>query len=222
MKEIYEIIPDTEEMYEVSNYGNVRNALTNYVLRPYQTERGYFQVCLPFSSRNKRITINVHRLVANAFLKRREGKDYINHINGDKRDNRSVNLEWVTPAENNEHAVKLGLIASGEDAYLSVLTESEVLEIIDCLREGERNVTLAKKFKVAPNTIDDIRCNRTWRYLERDPIPGKGPIKRLTEEDVRFIKENLDKYPNPHFANLFNVANATINQIRLGNTWRHV
>lgn len=46
---------------------------------------------------------NIHRLVANAFLEKVDGKDYINHINGNKLDNRVENLEWCTPQENTEH-----------------------------------------------------------------------------------------------------------------------
>ena len=56
----------------------------------------------------KRVTINkkehvVHRLVAETFLERIPGKDYVDHINRLRDDNRVENLRWVTAFENNEN-----------------------------------------------------------------------------------------------------------------------
>lgn len=56
----------------------------------------------------KRVTINkkeysVHRLVAETFLERIPGKDYVDHINRLRDDNRAENLRWVTAFENNEN-----------------------------------------------------------------------------------------------------------------------
>ena len=55
-------------------------------------------------------TYLVHRLVAESFIPKVEGKDFINHIDGSRLNNHVSNLEWVTYTENNNHAFDNRLI----------------------------------------------------------------------------------------------------------------
>lgn len=52
----------------------------------------------------------LHKLLAITFLTKPEGKDRINHIDGNKLNNSLENLEWVTARENYQYARQLGLI----------------------------------------------------------------------------------------------------------------
>ena len=60
---------------------------------------GYLQVGLS-GSRNLKL---VHRLVAEAFIPNPENKLTVDHINGNKLDNRVENLRWATQKENNNN-----------------------------------------------------------------------------------------------------------------------
>ena len=89
-----------KSIYEVSNYGKVRNFVTGKELTPYKTRNGYMTVGLWSMTSNHSRNYRVHRLVAEAFISNPEGLPEVNHINGDKSDNRVSNLEWVSSRDN--------------------------------------------------------------------------------------------------------------------------
>lgn len=108
--------------YQISTYGRVRSLervdsrgqkRKEKVIKPYKGgNKGYQAVCLSMNGAVK--SVRIHRLVAEHFIEREPGKDYVNHKNGDKSDNRAENLEWVTIAENNLHSFRqLNRNASG-------------------------------------------------------------------------------------------------------------
>jgi len=52
---------------------------------------------------------HIHCLVALAFCPKEEGKEFMNHIDGDSANNKVSNLKWCTPNDNVQHAVRLRL-----------------------------------------------------------------------------------------------------------------
>lgn len=99
--EIWKDIVGFEGKYRVSDDGLVYSVRRNKILKPKTTKDGYLAVCLWDGNNNHR---RVHRLVAQAFVERKNGCDVVNHINCDKKDNRASNLEWTTVQENTKHA----------------------------------------------------------------------------------------------------------------------
>ena len=94
------------ENYEISSLGNVRNSNTGRVLKQ-MCKGGYLFTGLSKNSNGK--TTSVHRLVALAFIDNPENKPFVNHIDGNKTNNNTNNLEWLTCSENNLHNYKIGL-----------------------------------------------------------------------------------------------------------------
>lgn len=90
------------EKFEVSSLGRFRISPEKiYALEI--DKRGYVQVIV--RDKGERIHLRIHREVAKAFIDQPSGKDYVNHIDGDKTNNRVDNLEWCTASENHLHRV---------------------------------------------------------------------------------------------------------------------
>ncbi len=81
-----------------------------YEVRPRLGKTGYLRVYMRQNSTNKRVDRYVHRLVAEHFLPKVEGKNYVNHIDSDRSNNDVINLEWCTIKENNKHAMDYGFM----------------------------------------------------------------------------------------------------------------
>jgi len=95
-----------EGLYQVSDEGYVRRIYKDgkTKLLKNRPSANYYTVCL--SNKCEKKTCAVHRLVAETFLQRPEGKTEVNHKDGDKLNNRVENLEWVTQQENQIHAIE--------------------------------------------------------------------------------------------------------------------
>ena len=96
------------ENYTILEDGTVRNDSTGRPLKASVTSKGYKRITLRKTGDRTSRNFFIHRLVADAFLVKGDNTE-VNHINGDKADNRVENLEWCTKEQNEQHAIKTGL-----------------------------------------------------------------------------------------------------------------
>lgn len=177
MMEIWKDISGYEGFYQVSNLGRIkalprdrRNQHGSWVspekiLSPGDSN-GYPVVCLTV---NKIVRgFLVHRLVAIHFIYNSADKREVNHIDGDKRNNTSSNLEWCTPAENARHAALTGLLRPriGSQNGTSKLTESDIVKIIRMHQDGRTSLEIMKVFDICQSNVSAITSRKSWKHVK--------------------------------------------------------
>ena len=92
---------DEKGRYYVSSLGRVKSCQGTkaILLKPYENNHGYQRVDICLDGRH---TFLVHRLVGFAFVENDEPqtKDTVDHIDGDKKNNKASNLRWLSRSDN--------------------------------------------------------------------------------------------------------------------------
>ena len=132
-QEIWKDVPGYEGLYQVSSVGRImRDGRTRKLKSDHM---GYLVVALCKKGIEK--DWKVHRLVALAFLQNPEQKRVVNHIDGDKQNNRVENLEWVTHSENMRHAYTTGLrLVTEKQRALYKEGRPELSKPVFCTKDG--------------------------------------------------------------------------------------
>ena len=195
--EIWCTIPGYDGAYEVSNYGRVRSldrtinlgkryerCYASQILKLSTCRGGYMQVGLKMG-KNRKMEL-VHRLVAQAFIPNPKHKPQVNHIDGDKTNNRADNLEWCTDSENKRHAWLKGLMKVKHQSVDK--RRVKCFKAIECVETGEIFVSVtaaAKRYNIAISCITNCAkgktknsAGHTWKYCR--------PVKR---EEIKFVED---------------------------------
>lgn len=110
MEEVWKDIKGYEGLYQISNLGRVKSLPRQYKKRflnkeiikvPTKLPKGYLKVGL---SKNGKVKYYfIHRLVAEMFINKVDGKECVNHKDCNPSNNRVDNLEWCSYIENNNY-----------------------------------------------------------------------------------------------------------------------
>ena len=145
-----------EGYYEASNLGRIRSVerivksgrghktVPSVVLKPSIGEYGYESVSL--SMNNKKYMRRVNRLVAQTFIDNPDNLPQVNHIDGNKTNNRVENLEWCNGSYNMQHC------------YANKLTDWETkIRIVETNEEFNSIVEWQNEYKMFCNV--KARCS---------------------------------------------------------------
>jgi len=158
-----------EGYYMVSDLGNVKSlerSVMTYqglktrkerILKPYLTN-GYARICL-HKDGNKKMC-NIHRLVCEAFLPALDGKEIVNHKDGNRSNNLLSNLEWFTQSENIKHKFRV----NGYRVPWSLLNDWQV----DYIRSFDKKYGLAtklsKELNVPVHVVRRVLNGESYKY----------------------------------------------------------
>ena len=135
--EHWKVVEGTYGALEVSDLGRVKSNLRDgRILKTVPDKKGYQR--LRMTIKREKYSFKLHRLVAEAFVPNPENKPQVNHIDGNKNNNRADNLEWVSNRENAHHAIENGLWDGVFNASLKTNEARKKPIIAVSIKTGER------------------------------------------------------------------------------------
>lgn len=189
--EEWRAIPGYEGRYEVSDQGGVRSLRRRganrhgegydraraepLVLRLYTNREGRLYVNLGYSTRR-----SVHRLVLETFVGPCPPGHEGSHLDGQRLDNRLVNLAWETHAENMARRAPHGTsptgrrngaythpekVARGEGCGPSKVTAVQVIEMRAAAARGETQAAIAIRYGLSKSAVGLIVRRRNWGHV---------------------------------------------------------
>lgn len=238
--EIWKDVEEYNGLYEISNSGRLKS-LPKLLIAPhggqyYTKERIIKTDCktkkYPFAilcNKGIKKQFYIHRLVASAFIPNPDNKPQVNHINGDKKDNRVENLEWCTNKENMVHAKETGLKKQTYGTYNpnSKLNEEEVNDIRKSYSNGSLNMPqLALKYRISNSRISDIINRKIYtNFQEENKVYRSNFIaknqrlsktKYLDYNSVKKMRNEGKSYSE--IGNIFNMSIVSIRKFYIENS----
>ena len=180
-----------ENMYEVSNLGNIRKFSDKSEIQIHINNKGYKQCNLlrrDTNSKYKFCTKSLHRLIANAFFGRHDDM-FVNHIDGNPLNCELINLELISPTDNTRHAVMLNLRSnmkfSNEDIdYIRKMLRKYIRPQI-----AYEHIDHEKYPYITPNTVKQVHAGKYVRSLNNED--NNFHVGKITVDEMDMVRDKL-------------------------------
>ena len=164
-KRIHDFIPEIKDYYTITSDGLIYSDNSGLTKTRNRAGTNYQIINLSKLDGSKR-TFRVHRLVMMAFNPVENMDELeVNHIDGNKKNNKLENLEWCTASENQIHAFKTGLNKSrrGEESNFSKLTNDDVKKVFELREKGFLQREIAEIVGCTKSNISCILRGKSWK-----------------------------------------------------------
>jgi hypothetical protein len=155
---------NVKPIYEISSHGNFRNTSINRP-RKLQTRNGYLATKVGFAN-NTYKDKSIHRMVAREFILKPPNANYVNHIDGDKLNNRVTNLEWITQKQNVIHSVTSGLIKPRTRPVKQLTLTGQFIKEFNSTTEAGQSIGLSRSsIEKACDYSNPTAGGYRWKYV---------------------------------------------------------
>jgi len=192
--EVWKIITNYEN-YQISNYGRVKytNRVNGNIVITTGSLTAYGYKKFQVKNKNGKKSYPVHRLVAEMFIPNEDNKLLVNHIDGNKSNNKVSNLLWSTHSENTQHAYDTNLHGGKKEIY-QLNDKNEIIKKWDSIKDATEFLKLGPT-RINSCLLKNGKTSRTaggyfWQYVDS----YDENIKTITQREYKKIKiKQLDK-----------------------------